>query len=434
MSAVGGSPRLVVGRYMLCDVLAAGGMATVHVGRMIGPAGFSRTVAIKRLHEQFGRDPHFMAGLLDEARLSARIAHPNVVPMLDVIATDTQLLLVMEYVQGESLARLMRATTERGEPVPLRIAVGIMAGALHGLHAAHDARDEKGAPLNIVHRDVSPQNIMVGVDGVARVLDFGIASAVGRLQDTQTGQRKGKVSYMAPEQLQSQPIDRRTDIFAASIVLWEVLTSKRLFAGEAEAGTMGNVLFRPIDPPGKHARGIPSELDAVVLRGLCRDPSGRYPTAREMALALEDLVPPATAAQTGQWVLGLAEDALDARANLIRRIESETSDLDRAQSSGPALAPPASSNPLGVQELPTAAPRPSVAATVARRLAAYLGPHTAKVAVKTFSMKALGRGPETLEPADLPALQAALRPMLRQLIGRAHCERILDEIARELAR
>jgi len=164
-------------------MLASGGMATVHLGRLIGPAGFSRTVAIKRLHDQFASDPQFVSGLLDEARLTARIRHPNVVPTLDVVATGEQVLLVLEYVQGESLSRLLASSNERGERVPLPIVVSIIAGVLHGLQAAHEATSDKGEPLHIVHRDVSPQNVMVGVDGVARVLDFGVAKAVGRLQD-----------------------------------------------------------------------------------------------------------------------------------------------------------------------------------------------------------------------------------------------------------
>ena len=439
MDADGESPQVVVGRYMLYGVLASGGMATVHLGRMIGPAGFSRTVAIKRLHAQFAHDPHFVSGLLDEARLSARIGHPNVVSTLDVVATDEQLLLVMDYVQGESLSRLLRAAAARGEAVPLRVAIGIMAGALHGLHAAHEATSERGEPLHIVHRDVSPQNIIVGVDGVARVLDFGVAKAVGRLQETLTGQLKGKVPYMAPEQFRNTPIDRRTDVFSASIVLWELLTAKRLFDGESEAARMGEVISGAIDPPSKHAPSLSPWLDAVVLRGLARDPAQRYPTAREMAVALEDLVAPATAAQTGDWVKSLAEEALLQRAKRVREIESATSDVDgvqharNASRSGPNAA--ISTRTLeALQELPTSPPRLPVAETIARRLAAYLGPHTAKVAVKTFSMRAVGRGPETLTPADLPALQSALRPMLRTFIGRAQCEQVLEQIAREVTR
>src|SRR5580692_2033966 len=200
-------PVRIVGRYAIYGELASGGMATVHLGRLLGPVGFSRTVAIKRLHEQFAKDPDFVSMFLDEARLCARIKHPNVVPTLDVIAGDRQLLLVMDYVQGESLSRLFRSAVARGERIPLKVTVAIVSGMLHGLHAAHEAKDERGEPLGIVHRDVSPQNVLVGIDGVARVLDFGVAKARGRLHTTQDGRVKGKLSYMAPEQLRSEAVD-----------------------------------------------------------------------------------------------------------------------------------------------------------------------------------------------------------------------------------
>ena len=160
------APVRVVGRYALYGEIAAGGMATVHFGRLLGPVGFSRTVAIKRLHPQFAKDPEFVSMFLDEARLAARIRHPNVVPTLDVVATQGELFLVMDYVQGESLSKLIRIAREQGGCIPGRITAGILVGALHGLHAAHEAKNERGEPLGIVHRDISPQNVLVGSDGV----------------------------------------------------------------------------------------------------------------------------------------------------------------------------------------------------------------------------------------------------------------------------
>src|SRR4051812_7390546 len=156
-------PR-TVGRYVLYGEIASGGMATVHFGRLSGPVGFSRTVAIKRLHPQFAKDPEFVSMFLDEARLAGRIRHPNVVPTLDVVATDGEVFIVLEYVQGESLSRLARTLRANNEPVPARIAASIVSSVLHGLHAAHEAKDEQGRALGIVHRDVSPQNILVGTD------------------------------------------------------------------------------------------------------------------------------------------------------------------------------------------------------------------------------------------------------------------------------
>src|SRR5580658_1265694 len=227
-------PPRMVGRYALYEKIASGGMATVHIGRLLGPVGFTRTVAIKRMHPQFTGDPEFVSMFLDEARLAARIRHPNVVSTLDVVAMNGELFLVMDYVPGESLARLVRGATLRGERIPPAIAATIMVGVLHGLHAAHEARNDRGEPLEVVHRDVSPQNILVGIDGVSRVLDFGVAKAVGRLHTTRDGQLKGKLAYMAPEQLRGTTT-RLTDVYAASIVLWEALTSKRPFQAENEA-------------------------------------------------------------------------------------------------------------------------------------------------------------------------------------------------------
>ncbi|HEY2366157.1 MAG TPA: serine/threonine-protein kinase, partial [Polyangiaceae bacterium] len=209
----------VVGRYALYEEIAAGGMATVHFGRLLGPVGFSRTVAIKRLHPQFAKDPEFVSMFLDEARLAARIRHPNVVPTLDVVATQGELFLVMDYVQGESLSRLIRATRERQQRIPVRYVASIITGALHGLHAAHEAKNERGEPLRIVHRDISPQNVLVGSDGVARVLDFGVAKAAGRFHTTREGNVKGKLPYMSPEQLRGQLVDRQTDVYAAAVCL-----------------------------------------------------------------------------------------------------------------------------------------------------------------------------------------------------------------------
>jgi serine/threonine protein kinase len=308
----------VFGRYAVHDEIAAGGMATVHIGRLLGPVGFSRTVAIKRLHTQYARDPEFVAMFLDEARLAARISHPNVVPTLDVVASSDELLLVMEYVRGESLSRLLRAIPTRR--VPPAMAVTIMVGVLHGLHAAHEAKSENGEPLGLVHRDVSPHNILVGTDGVPRVLDFGIAKASGRVQTTRDGQLKGKVAYMAPEQV-SGSVTRVSDVYAAAVVLWEALAGTRLFAGANEVEVMRKVLDEEVLPPSKHVPDLPKELDAVTLRGLDRDPAKRFSTTRDMAVALENIIAPATTVRIGEWVESLAAQTLADRARCIARVE-----------------------------------------------------------------------------------------------------------------
>src|ERR1700722_11590150 len=273
-------------------------MATVHLGRLLGHVGFARTVAIKRLHPKFAQDPDFVSMFLDEARLAARIRHPNVVPTIDVVATSGELFLVMEYVQGESLARLVRISRDKDTLISPNVVTTIMAAVLQGLHAAHEARDERGDPLGIVHRDVSPQNILVGTDGMARVLDFGVAKAAGRIQTTREGQLKGKLGYMAPEQFGGE-VARTPDVYAGSVVLWEALTGQRLFAGESGPATMKMVLEGGAVAPSCHAPGIPPALDALTLRGLDRDPLRRFPTASAMALELEDCLTPVPASRIG---------------------------------------------------------------------------------------------------------------------------------------
>lgn len=326
-----------VGRYALHGIIASGGMATVHFGRLLGSVGFARTVAIKRLHAHFASDPEFVSMFLDEARLAARIRHPNVIPTLDVVATSGELFLVMEYVPGETLARLSKQVREAGRPIPHRIISAIVSGVLHGLHAAHEAKDERGTPLTIVHRDVSPQNVHVGTDGVARVLDFGVAKASGRIQTTREGQIKGKLAYMAPEQLRGAAIDRSCDIYAVGVMLWELVTGQRLFFGDNEGVVVARVLEGKIPAPSTIIQGMRSglsentltqlqRLDACILRAVHADPAQRFATARDMALELEACVQPSTASQVGDWVEVNATETLADRAAKVATIEREASE------------------------------------------------------------------------------------------------------------
>jgi serine/threonine-protein kinase len=332
-------PR-IIGRYALYDRIASGGMATVHYGRLAGPVGFSRTVAIKRMHPHFAEDPDFVSMFLDEARLAARVHHPNVVPTVDVVATEGELFLVMEYVQGETLGRLLRIAAKANERVPPPIATAIASGLLHGLHAAHEAKDERGEPLGIVHRDVSPQNVLVGVDGMPRVLDFGVAKAAGRLQTTRAGQIKGKLAYMAPEQATRGGVTRRSDVYSAAVVLWETLAGRRLFDADDEAGMLRAVLAGASIPPSRFANGVPAALDAVVLRALRLDPGERFATAREMASALEAAAPVAIPPTVGAWVERIAGDAIASQVVRLAEIESQPPMTPPAVSS-PAANPPA---------------------------------------------------------------------------------------------
>ncbi len=324
------SPRLAEGRYTIYDEIASGGMATVHLGKARGAFGFSSTVAIKRLFPQMAKDPEFVAMFLDEARLASRVRHPNVVTVLDVLAEGGELCLVMEYVEGESLSVLSRALREAHVPVPVPIAVAITASILHGLHAAHQATDQLGVPLGLVHRDVSPQNVIVGVDGVARLIDFGIAKAAGRSSVSRDGQLKGKIPYMAPEQIQGGVIDLRTDIYGAAVILWELLAGERLFEGETQGIILGRVLDDTVHPPSEYNPLVSPELDALTLRGLNRDSARRFASAREFALELEARVRPAMAAEVSEWVLSNARVSLAQKAEKLARVERQASALDES--------------------------------------------------------------------------------------------------------
>ena len=362
-------PERVVGRYAVYGEIASGGMATVHLGRVVGAAGFARTVAIKRMHPQYVREPDFVAMFTDEARLAARVQHPNVVATVDVVAARDELLLVMDYVHGVSLSRLLRLGIDRGERIPPEIVATIITSALHGLHAAHEARSERGQPLGLVHRDVSPQNVLVGADGVARVLDFGVAKAVGRTQVTREGQVKGKLGYMSPEQLHDEPLDRRSDVYAAGVVLWETLVGERLFSGGNEGAVLHRVLYESVAAPSTRVPGLPAGFDEVVLRAVDRDRSRRFASAREMALALERLVPLAASSEVGAWVERVAEKELSERAAVIAEIEEggglvmSPSGKIKRPSGWPRRSYPSMSSISSIREEPTT-PELSAASTV----------------------------------------------------------------------
>ncbi len=309
--------------YVMYGAIAAGGMATVHLGRLVAAGGFTRRVAIKRLHPHLATDPEIAATFAEEARLASRVAHANVAAMLDVVSADGELLLVMEYVHGESLSRLLIAARNAAAPPPIEIVASVVADVLHGLHAAHEAVDENGKPFRLVHRDVSPQNVIVGVDGVARVVDFGIAKAMTLGHVTIDGQMKGKIPYMAPEQLLRRGIDRRVDVYAAGVILWEALAGQRLFVAEDDAGFFEKIVEKPVRPPSRVNPRVTRALDAVVMRALERDPDKRFASALDMALAIEAITLRAPPSAVGAWVTAGASAALAKRATLIANMERQ---------------------------------------------------------------------------------------------------------------
>jgi serine/threonine-protein kinase len=313
-----------VGRYAIFDRIAAGGMASVHLARLSGSEGFSRVVAVKRMHQHFAENPEFKRMFSAEARLVARIRHPNVVPTLDVLVDRNELVIVMDYVHGESLQTLVKAASAKSAPVPVPVLSAVMVSVLHGLHAAHEAHDESGRPLGIIHRDVSPHNVLVGADGVARVLDFGVAKAIHAHQDTDPGRLKGKFSYMAPEVIRGQPATRKSDVFSAAVVTWELITGRKLFAGATDQERMYQILGGVYPMPSSLRADLPASLDRIVMKGLRPDPNARYASATEMAIELEREIPLASSRVVGEWVTELVGPTLDQRAELIHEIEASS--------------------------------------------------------------------------------------------------------------
>ncbi|MBN2360144.1 MAG: protein kinase [Deltaproteobacteria bacterium] len=290
-----GVPK-TIGRYHLVTEIASGGMAALYLARATGPAGFEKLVALKRIHPHLARESQFVVMFLDEARIAARIRHPNVVQIYELGEDAGSYFIAMEYIEGESLARLASATWRgqhsRGESIglPLPEMIHIVAEAASGLHAAHELRDEQGATLGLVHRDVSPHNVLVTYDGYIKLVDFGVVKARGRMTQTTTSELKGKLAYMSPEQLGGCEIDRRSDIFSLGVVLYEMTVSRRLFKSASEGHTVAMILQGAIPPPSQVVPDYPLRLEKVVLKSLARDPADRYQTAEEMQYALHDVL------------------------------------------------------------------------------------------------------------------------------------------------
>ncbi len=342
-------PTARIGRYALFEQFAAGGMATVHLGRLDGAGGFSRVVAVKRLLPHLLANSEFTQMLLNEARLAARVRHPNVVATLDVVASKGDVLLVLDYVEGEALSTLCRAQAkEKRELISVPIAVGIMQDVLHGLLAIHEATDEKGRALDLVHRDISPPNVLVGVDGVTRVLDFGIAKALQHLDDSITGRRMGKMGYMSPEQIRGERLTQRSDVFSTGIVFWELLAMRRLFPADQPEERMESILRGNYARPSSLRDDVTPELEAVVMKALELSPDARFATIRDFSAALEPAARAASRGEIGGWVSELAHNALAERTRMVARLENWTE--------GPLI--PLSSSPFA-SEIPLPIVRPA---------------------------------------------------------------------------
>ena len=278
---------LQIGRYEVLSHLATGGMAQIYLARQTGLGSFERHVVLKTILRERATDHRFVTMFLDEAKLAATLNHQNVAQVYEVDQADGAYFMAMEYVHGENTRAILETTIRRGWTIPLELAVMIISGAAAGLHHAHERRGKNGLPLNIVHRDVSPANIMVGYDGSVKVLDFGIAKAEERATKTIGGTIKGKYGYMSPEQCKGKPIDRRSDIFALGIVLYELATLRRAFKGNDDFETMKRIVAGDLVLPSTVVPGFPRELEAIILTALSSDPGARFQTGQELIEALD---------------------------------------------------------------------------------------------------------------------------------------------------
>ncbi len=324
-----------LGRYVAHHALGRGGTATVYFGTMTGPSGFVRRVAIKELHAIIASDPQLRSMLTEEARISGRIMHPNTVPVLDMVEHDGQAFAIMDYVHGATVFELLRAArARRGDGpwstvFPLGVAVAIGADVLSGLAAAHAAKDVSGKSLGVIHRDISPDNVLVGMDGVARLTDFGIARAEGRAVKTESGVVKGKFRYMAPEQAAGEAT-QASDLFSMGVVLFELLTGDRLFDAEHEAGVLNQVLSKQITTVSAKNPAVPTGLSEVVARALSREPSERFPTAAAMGDAWRAAAPRHDQQNVQVFMTGLVGDSLREKLERVEAAEQQAEAIAHA--------------------------------------------------------------------------------------------------------
>ncbi len=328
-------------------------MADVSLALRHGPGGTSKLVVVKQLLPEFSGQPLYRQMFLDEARIAARMNHPNVVQAFDVIEEGGELLLTMEHLEGQSFNRVLRELARRDLAVRPELLVRVMSDALAGLHYAHELTDFDGSPLGIVHRDVSPHNLFVTYEGQVKVVDFGIAKTEVSSVKTAAGVLKGKAAYMAPEQLSGDPVDRRADVFTAGTILWEALTKRRLMAAGTQVKTILRVLNEPVPRVAAYAPNVDPVLERIVARALEREPSRRYPTARAMREALEDWLakaPPVRPEHLGKLMHELFDDvrahtAMQIRERLAKVAPSSTrirAALDVTRAEGPGMGGAAS--------------------------------------------------------------------------------------------
>ncbi|HLT31879.1 MAG TPA: serine/threonine-protein kinase [Myxococcaceae bacterium] len=278
------------GRYELLRRLANGGMGQIDLARQKGPVGFQKLLVVKRILPHLSEDEEFLKMFLDEARIAALLNHPNIAQIYESGQADDIYYMAMEYVQGEPITQVVRKAEAQGRPMPVPLLIRIIADAAAALDYVHHAKSPSGRPLGLIHRDVSPQNVMVSFHGTVKLIDFGVAKAANKLSMTSVGAIKGKYAYMSPEQATDQELDGRSDIFGLATILYEQLTGTRLFKRETDHGTLKAVVGHRVPPPSSVVDGIPPGLDEVVLQGLAKHRDDRFERAADFQLALEEVL------------------------------------------------------------------------------------------------------------------------------------------------
>jgi serine/threonine protein kinase len=376
------APGTRLGRYELLVPIAYGGMARVWGARQHGQRGFSKLVAIKTILPHLARDPEFERMFLDEARIASGVHHPNVCEIYELGEEGHCLYLAMEWVHGDSFVHVLRPGGKVTIPIDFRVAARICADTCAGLHAAHGLKDDFGNPLQVVHRDVSPHNVLISIDGHVKVTDFGVAKAYGQThQATVAGQVKGKVAYMAPEQIAGGVIDRRSDVYSVGCMLYEATTGRLAFQGENDPQVMHAVLAGEYPAPSRVVPGYPPQLEKIIQRAMSPDQNARFATAEAMRLALEDWLvrsgPVLAQSQVGDVVRGRSGVEVEKKRDRLRRMFAQQSqdgveDAARVPGSTPSyrnyVVPPSGSGvKLTPSPLAQAAPRPAEAPVAAQR-------------------------------------------------------------------
>ncbi len=342
MSAGGASFKF--GKYELIAHLATGGMAEIYVARQTGIAGFEKLLVIKRILPHLAREDLFVKMFFDEARIAARLSHQNIVQIYDLGHVDEQYFIAMEYLEGESLAKLMRKIHKNKTPLPPAMAGGIALQVCEGLHYAHTMVGPDGEALQVVHRDVNPQNIFVLYAGGVKLVDFGIAKATNRFSHTSTGMLKGKYGYMSPEQIKNLSLDARADVYSAGVVLWEMLTGRKLFRQASELEILQAITEQDTPPPSTVVSSVPPELDAVCLKALQRSRELRYQTAGEMRMELSFVLKrnrdPSDTVAIGEFMQSIFYERMLHKRNLIKEAQDRGSSLEKTLFGDLMLSPP----------------------------------------------------------------------------------------------